>query len=201
MIYCLPACGVSLESSGTFLMPRHQTEPCSNINGKSLDWPVQHTVEWATCYTSVNDQIVCKRIWRKFLLSSKFCHGTPGSVQHSLGKRQPRGHRKTSDGEACVWTNIWTQDHLIWHMNGFLWTADRNTKHAVREASHGYGTQKQCTDCKIKYYSYQLFSESLQYFFVYSLCLWMLLQPSVSVLFPLCQQHTVFCWHSKVSTP
>jgi len=116
-------------------------------HGTSLDWPVQHTVEEATCCTTVNDQLVCKRMWRKILLSSKFCHGTPGFVQQSSGKRQPRGRRETSDGETCVRTGIWTQDHLIWDMNGLLWTADRNTKHAVWQASQGYHTKKQFTNC------------------------------------------------------
>jgi hypothetical protein len=71
--------------------------------GKSLDWPVQHTDEQATSCTSVNDQVVCKSKGRNILLSSKFCHGTPGFMQHSLGKRQSRRHRETSDsGSLCL---------------------------------------------------------------------------------------------------
>jgi len=98
----------------------------------------------------------------------KFCYHKnfvmkPRDVQQSLGKRPPRGHRKTSHGRSLVWTNIRIQYRLIWDMNSLLWTADRNTKHAVWQASDGYSTQKQFTICKIRRYSYQLFSKSLQY--------------------------------------
>ena len=77
-------------------------------HGKSLDWPVQHTVEQAICCTTVTDQAVCKRMWRKILLSSKFWHGTQELCKRVWGNASLEDVGKP-DWEAWVWTNIWIQ--------------------------------------------------------------------------------------------
>jgi hypothetical protein len=87
-------------------------------HGKSLDWPVQHTVEQATCRTTVTNQVVCKRMWRKILLSSKFWHGTRDLCKRVWGNASRGDVGKPQMGKPASGPIYEPKNHLTWDMNG-----------------------------------------------------------------------------------